>query len=465
MSRALLAAGVFATALLASSSAKATTFHARVKDAGATVRLRAVDADGGASAFFGPFTVAPDGTVQGTIPASVIRGVRVNPDDGYTAVLRLETDKGADAGAVTVSDPPTTPVLSNDFVSSLGWVKPGDEYEFTLRVHNYGATALSNATVALTAPDSTTILGPTTYTIDVPAGGEWRQVVKARADPLDQDPEIAWKNLSASATLNGGAPVLSHGPKVIPPSGGLETARYGDRPFPVVPVDYRDRKHAAGSTAAKLASKINDPANPGSTFNLYQEISYKQLFPHATIPSDGVASATWGTQQYKFTQPATPCAGITTATTGTYTASPRIQDGWYELPGDTQYYGLDGKGSALIGAETGVGALQDIDSGCGPTGKAVFDAALIADDEIDYDSYDTDKDGVVDFFMMVFAGHGGNGDSQTQLPPYDNIWPHSSDLQNSFTDANGEKGYVTHDQSHDLEGRPLFWTDTSRSAK
>ena len=51
------------------------------------------------------------------------------------------------------------------------------------------------------------------------------------------------------------------------------------------------------------------------------------------------------------------------------------------------------------------------------------------------------------------------------MPPYDNIWPHSSDLQNAYTDANGEKGYVTRDQSHDLEGRPLFWTDATRIEK
>ncbi len=111
--------------------------------------------------------------------------------------------------------------------------------------------------------------------------------------------------------------------------------------------------------------------------------------------------------------------------------------------------------------------MQDIDSACGPTGKAVFDAAQIADPEIDYNDYDTDKDGVVDFFMMVFAGLGGNGDSQTAgVPPYDNIWPHSSDLQNGYTDPDtGEKGYVTDDQLTDLEGRPLFYTDASRSAR
>ena len=65
----------------------------------------------------------------------------------------------------------------------------------------------------------------------------------------------------------------------------------------------------------------------------------------------------------------------------------------------------------MIGALAGVGALQDIDSGCGPTGKIVYDAAAIADPEIDYSDYDTDKDGVVDFFMVVFAGCGGNGAS------------------------------------------------------
>jgi len=227
---------------------------------------------------------------------------------------------------------------------------------------------------------------------------------------------------------------------VIPPAGGFETARYGDRPFPVVPVDYSDRAHdVAASTASKLASKINDPATPGSTFNLYQEISFGQLFPHATVPSDGVTTAGW-TGTYNFTKAGNAaCSANTKATLGTYASGPRIANGWYQLPGDTTYYGLDG--------------------------KAVYDAALIADDEIDYDSYDTDKDGVVDFFMMVFPGTGGNGASQTELPPDDNIWPHSSDLQGAFTDANGEKGYVTKDQSHDREGRPLFWTDATRSQK
>ena len=88
---------------------------------------------------------------------------------------------------------------------------------------------------------------------------------------------------------------------------------------------------------------------------------------------------------------------------------------------------------------------MDIDSACGPAGKVVADAAAIADPEIDYSDYDTDKDGVVDFFMVVFAGCGGNGSSQLAEPsgtvgacPYtdvsnDNVWPHSSSLEYYYT--------------------------------
>jgi M6 family metalloprotease-like protein len=256
---------------------------------------------------------------------------------------------------------------------------------------------------------------------------------------------------------------------VIPPGGGYETARYGDRPFPVVPVDFSDRAHGPSSSADKLATKINDPDTPGSTFNLYQEMSYGQLFPHGTVPSDGIATAGWDYEPgFSFTEnrlePDT-CRGVTNAMLPIHRQlqPERIRDGWYQLPGSTDYYGDDSKGSALIGALAGVGALQDIDSACGPTGKAVFDAAQIADPEIDYNDYDTDKDGVVDFFMMVFPGVGGNGESQ--LAGYDNIWPHSSDLQGAYVDENGEKGYVSDDQLTDLEGRPLFWTDAGRSKK
>jgi M6 family metalloprotease-like protein len=445
-----------------------------VSEPGATVRLRAVDAAGHASAPFGPFTADRDGAVSGELPAAVTRGVQVTRDAGYRATLALETLDGEPAGAVTVADPPAGPALENDFVSSKGWVKPGETYPFTLRVLNYGA-APATVHVNVPEPDGTTFAGgavswdPVVPAADANGPGVARKVVQATADTLAQDPEIAWKDLSATATM-GTTAVRSHGPKVIPPNGGFDTARYGDRPFPVVPVDFSDRAHGAASTADTLARKINDKDNAGSTFNLYQEMSYGQLFPHGTVPSDGVATRGWDyAPGFQFTSNAAKpdtCHGVTLGDNYPTVQPQRIKDGWYQLPGSTDYYGDDGKGSALIGALAGVGALQDIDSACGPTGKSVYDAAQIADPEIDYDAYDTDKDGVVDFFMMVFPGLGGNGDSQLNgVPPYDNIWPHSADLQNAYVDANGQKGYVSDDQSHDLEGRALFWTDATRTRK
>ena len=104
---------------------------------------------------------------------------------------------------------------------------------------------------------------------------------------------------------------------MIPPTGGYETARYGDRPFPVVPVDYSDRSHGEATTAGKLAGKINDPENPGSTFNLYQEMSFGQLFPNGTVPSAGLATATWdyaaGFEFTKNTADPDTCRGVTNA--------------------------------------------------------------------------------------------------------------------------------------------------------
>jgi M6 family metalloprotease-like protein len=410
---------------------------------------------------------------------------------GALAVAAIGAAGAGPAGAATL---PTGPVLENSFVSSVGWVKPGDKYPFTLRAKNYGATPLVNAVVTLTAPDSTTLTDPdgaggavdvTGNTLTWNAGtvpaitgtnpGLATQIVEAKADGFAEDPQIVWKDLSTDASLTytgAGAPLTarSHGPKVIPPSGGYETARYGDRPFPVVPVDFFDRKHDAAHQSSLLDTKINDPANPGSTFNLYQEMSYGQLFPQGTVPSSGVSTAPWTySPGYSFTtinpQTVNTCHGVTNAQLpgDVYqTLSPnRIDDGWYQLPGTTDYYGDDGNGSALIGAETGQGALQAIDSGCGPTGKSVYDAAQIADPDIDYNDYDTDKDGVVDFFMMIFPGIGGNGDSQVNgVPPYDNIWPHSSDLRGSYIDPDtGLAGYISDDRRTDLEGHPLWYTD------
>jgi immune inhibitor A len=467
---------------------------------GAEFRLRGVDSAGAVTSEWGPFVADSSGNVSAFVPPDATADLDPGSATGWREAIRLElvdaqyteapsqqwgAPNGTSAGLATVSATPDDLVLENSFVSSKGWVVPGETYPFTVRVKNYKTVPVAGGTVTITVPDGTTLLGSASWAVGtVPAAtgsgatltpGVQAKVFEARADTLEQDPQIVWKNLSATATLSAGAITQrSHGPKVIPPKGGFDTARYGDRPFPVVPVDYFERKHGATSSSGKLATKINDPAYKGSTFNLYQEMSFGQLFPHGTVPSDGVAAANWSYGPgFKFTKnsdnadPDT-CRGVTNAQLpgdAYQSLQPdRIKDGWYQLPGSTDYYGDDGKGSALIGAYTAVGALQDIDSACGPTGKLVYDSAQIADPEIDYNDYDTDKDGVVDFFMVVFAGLGGNGDSQVN-GGYDNVWPHSSDLQGGYVDANGEKGYVSDDQLTDLEGRKLFWVDESRTAK
>ncbi|HYF64596.1 MAG TPA: immune inhibitor A domain-containing protein, partial [Herpetosiphonaceae bacterium] len=478
---------------------------------GATFKLVVIKPGGQETAVPGAVTAGQDGTFSATIPAGTTAGVQGSAGGGFQVSLAIEArdaaysdaegawaSRRAGAGAVSVGTPPTGLQLENSFVSSVGWVKPDAAYPFRVFVRNYAATGRTGAVVKIPAPDGTGFLAattgsgtaaisPTSGTITwnigaVPAAAAdgtpsvATLIVQAQADSLAEDPQVVWKDLSSTATLTyagqpaGTIAAASHGPKVIPVDRQYDTARYGDRPFPVVPVDWADRKHEAAHTGDLLSRVLNDPTMPGSTFNLYQEMSYGQLFPEGTVPSSNIATAGFDgyAPGFQFTtlQPQGTCKGVTRGgLAGTALYEERIVDGWYQMPGDTEYYGGDKSGSALIGALTGVGAAFDIDSACGPTGKAVYDAAMIADPEIDYSDYDTDKDGVVDFFMMVFVGLGGNGDSQLNgVPPYDNIWPHSSSLEFYYADADGQKGYVSDDQLKDLQGRPLFYTDASRTA-
>ena len=370
-------------------------------------------------------------------------------------------------------------------------MKPGETYPSSIVVTNPTAGPLT-PTVEITAPMGSTIVsagpdavnGPT-YTWSpgaIPAGETRTLVLESKAATTTALPTIVWRDLSTTAVMTvagDDTTAVSHGPKVIPPSEVYDTARYGDRPFPVVPVQYTDRAYQASHSGEELEGVINDPTNEGSTFNLFQEMSLGQLFPEGTVPSAGIGSADFASyaEGFDFSNRAVPgntCQGFTYEDfPGGATANPlyteRITDGVYNLPGDTGYYGSDSNGSAVLGSVAGVGALQNIDSGCGDTGKLVYDAAALSDPEVDYSDYDTDKDGVVDFFMVVFAGCGGNGASQLgpagcDYPgaPYDNVWPHSSSLTNGFSDpVTGLPGYTTDDQLENLEGQPLWYTDTS----
>ena len=479
----------------------------------ATFTLQVADSDG-SPLTAQEVTANDDGTFSATIPGSATSAIAAGADTDFKTVLGLnaidagyqdpDTDnweaKNAGSGAVTLVSPPDSLQLENSFVSSVGWVKPEDTYPSRINVSNPTDRAFDNVEVTVTAPAGSTFTNantgtgtanPAEKTItwsvgSIPAAGAAGPtvrslVIESQAASTVEDPQVVWKDLSSTATMTvGGAatgtPQVSHGPKVIPPSETYDTARYGDRPFPVVPVDYLDRKHQSDNSGDELANVINSPDLEGSTFNLFQEMSLGQLFPNGTVPSAGVASAGFDYEPgFDFTalDPQGTCHGATVGSDGAGSAlyGERIKDGFYQLPGSTDYYGDDRYGSALAGAVAGVGPLMDIDSACGPTGKLVYDAAAISDPEIDYSDYDTDKDGVVDFFMVVYAGCGGHGASQLSVAgcdypdaPYDNVWPHSSSLEFYYTDPEtGLAGFQTDDQLRDLEDRPLYYTDESRS--
>ena len=504
-----------------------------------SVSLRVRTPDGRTRGPWGPFRTDAQGRFSTTLPAAAtagLTGTLASPERTVVAVEAVDAKVGkhsaaaAGVAAVAVAAAATTGLqVENSFVSSVGWVKPNETYPWRVLVRNYDTAAKANVKVTLASADGMrfTEATPTsgsgtashtaasvTWTVgSIPAAsGTGDELVPAirtlvlegRADSTEEDPQIVWKDLSTTAQLTydgGTGSSRSHGPKVIPPSEQFESARYGDRPFPVVPVDYFDLgHHPTNSTADKLDGVINQPSVAGSTFNLYQEMSLKQLFPQASVPSVGIATRDF---QHEFTNPkyadgfdftaysppadqsqAGTCVaatdftlGNTPAVVGSPAFNERIKDGWYKMPGTVGYYGRDKYGSALVGAVGGVGLLFNIDSACGDTGKAVYDAAHIADPEIDYSDFDTDKDGVVDFFMLVYSGKGGHGESQLQTPAtcdpvaqpldcasYDNIWPHSSSLEFGYEDPEtGLTGYITDDQLKDLEGRPLFYTTERRT--
>lgn len=494
----------------------------------ATYSIRVYNEDGSVDHTYGPFKTLT-GKVDAKIPAEATEGI--NPteatnfrEDVAVSVIDVKTLLGKlipDAGAKAVTVAATTAglTLANNFVSSVGWTQPGDVYPFSIKLTNRGA-AKSNVVVTLAGVDGMTLTGASSGNTKVavtgnkltwkvgtmPKGSVTAPITKvlsifAKTDTLTQDPQIVWKNLSTTAKLTfsgGSAASTSHGPKVIPPGETYKSARFGDRPFPVIPVDYVDHKHRAENTGSKLAQTINDANFKGSTFQLYQEMSLKQLYPHGTVPSAGIASRPYAASDdlhFSKLQVQGTCHGVTLTNPSDGSPLPgvntdRIKDGWYQLPGTTDYYGDDKFVSSPIVQQIPVGlpvpGITDIDSACGPTAKAAYDAAVISDPDIDYSDYDTDKDGVVDFFEVIFTGLGGHGVSQLgcalaldpaaltdpdqcglgevpPLPYYDNIWPHSSTLTDSYTDpATGLTGYVTKDQLKDLEGRPLYYTNSGR---
>jgi M6 family metalloprotease-like protein len=391
--------------------------------------------------------------------------------------------------------------LTAKFNSAYGWVKPGETYPFFLH-YEAGAAGATAATVKVTLPPSTVFVNAT----PAPASGNgsagapltWnlgllapnatgRILVRARALSLTEDPEIMWKDISATARLTATVGVTPQ-PEVVAKTIGpkvttLTTARYGERPFPVVMVQYQDIKRCKGPgdpyeectgdhTAAALDAAVNSRTSGKSLWQLYNDMSFGQLSPNGQVrPAIGATTKAFDPiYPHKFSfythiDPTKNQGGLCTGTTiGALKATPaypnRIENGWYVLPGTQAWYGADRTGHALLGSLTGQGLLFGIDDACGAPGKVVYDAASLADPDLDYNDFDTDKDGVVDFFNLMFAGDGGNGN--TSVTGINNVWPHKSDLRYYFKDENKETGYVSNDQLRNHEGQLMWWADSTR---
>ena len=123
---------------------------------------------------------------------------------------------------VRLLTPPTGAVVENSFVSAVGWVKPGEAYPSRVFVRNYGPTAITGASVTVTAADGMRFVVATplagsgsasltattvTWTIGAVAaatssGPSVRTlVIQSIAKGTREDPRIVWKDLSTVATL------------------------------------------------------------------------------------------------------------------------------------------------------------------------------------------------------------------------------------------------------------------------
>jgi len=367
-----------------------------------------------------------------------------------------------------------------------GTVHAGETFLTALSAQNptlSGATSVQAQAVlpagaifveSIPSPDggAGTLADPLTWTLGaIPADGQARIYLYARAKTGVEDNTIVWQLLDIQTSLtylhNAQLKTASDttlGPKVVPVGDVGDTVRHGQRPFPVALVDYSDLKHDASHTGDYFHNQIF-----AHVIERYQEMSFGQLLPVPILPSVGQGDVRYDetpseTYSWSTLQINGFCSGVTTAgESGNPTdtdgpplgATYRIQGDWFQLPGTQGYYGSDSTGSAYAGALSGQGTLMNVDNGCNPPGAIAYDAATLMDPNVDFNQFDSDRDGWVDFFELVYQGQPENilGESGVN-----NVWPHSSDLAYYYPG-----GYVSHDQLRDHQDRLLYWTDATQT--
>ena len=285
-----------------------------------------------------------------------------------------------------------------------------------------------------------------------------------------QDPRIVWKDLSTTRDADLQRRARRTGPRRATarrssrPTGGYETARYGDKPFPMVPVDYRDRKHEPQRTRRGAARVVNSPDHPGLDVQpLPGDVATGSSTRTASVPSAGIATAELRlraglrrSRERDLTKPT--CRGATLGQAAAALGHARStrsgsSDGWYQLPGDTEYYGGDfpaftrdhagdrlrlrrhGEGRLRRGPDRRPGdRLQRVRLRQGRR-RRLLHARLRR----------------LRRQRRLAAQPVGCQDTVT----YDNIWPHSSSLEcTTRTRTTGLPGYISRRPADRPRGRP-----------
>ena len=167
-------------------------------------------------------TAAKDGSFSTMVPGSVTRSLP-RSDEPLSLALRAvdasyDDYAAADAGAgsVTLAAEATDLLVENSFVSSVGWVKPGESYPSRIIVTNPGTLPVAGATVTVTAPARDLLRqrqraraprpSPPTRSpgrsrpSPAATGSPWSS--RTRADTTTEEPTIVWRDLSTTAVLD-----------------------------------------------------------------------------------------------------------------------------------------------------------------------------------------------------------------------------------------------------------------------
>jgi immune inhibitor A len=159
-------------------------------------------------------TAAADGTFSTMVPGAITQGLPQTGAPLSLGVRALDASYAgyaaddAGAGAVVLAAEAAGLGIENSFVSSVGWVKPGDTYSSRIILTNPTALPVVGASVALTAPVGSTLTsasGPGTHPVTarsvtwtvpmVPAAtgttpGKVTLVLGSRAASTAENPEI-----------------------------------------------------------------------------------------------------------------------------------------------------------------------------------------------------------------------------------------------------------------------------------